>query len=181
MDGAFDFINEIGLLKTDGEGRLGIEVEFGTSFRDESGRFISYVDSGVEDAIEEMARDGYSIALDLAPKGSKPDDRGPSITGGMYYTKAWDRKHGWVWGSTAKHALIQELGSKRTWWEMYAGKTKFYWEREGRMFKPGDNWIKHPGLNANPFPEGYLRPSLEAVWQDYADYLRRHLSRGVKW
>lgn len=133
--------------------------------RGDMGRFISQVQLGAQDALHDMAEDGANLSRALAPKGHKPDPRTVPLAGSIYVTYRGNTAH---WGSSARHALPQETGSRP---HPITGDVSFFWEKHWRMWEPGDNTISHPG---NPATH-YLRHAYETVYPRWPEYLRKHV------
>lgn len=132
--------------------------------RDSFGRFVSAIKAGGAEMMADMARDGADLSRAYAPKGGKPDARTPRIVDSIFEQHTSTTAQ---WGSTARHALPQETGGVP---HLQRGDVSFFWEREGRRWRPGQNMINHPGNPAQP----YLRPAYENIMARWMDYARRH-------
>lgn len=132
--------------------------------RDEIGRFINLCEAAGVSTLDELADLGMRQARIQAPKGKKRDRRTPKLVDSLFKLVGLNTVR---WGSTARHALPQETGSVP---HDIPGSVRFWWEREGRMWRPGDNTIRHPG---NPATH-WLSQSYEYVMANALRVARKH-------
>jgi hypothetical protein len=132
--------------------------------RDEFGRFIEACRIGGTETMRDISEKGAQLSRELAPIGKKPDPRGPRIVDSItsYYTSTTAH-----WQAATPWAIDQELGAGA---HEIPGNVSFFWEREGRMWHPGDNTIHHPGNR----PQPYLRPSYQAMMAQCLAIARTH-------
>lgn len=126
----------------------GFEITMHVGLRDEMGRFIAACDEAATKTVEDLISQGAAMSRALAPV-----DTGAlsgSIESHMISSRSGQ------WGPHVKYAMPQEFGAGP---HGLPGNVSFFWENQGRMWKPGPNEINHPG---NP-PHPYLRPAYEAV------------------
>jgi len=133
--------------------------------RNNLGRFIAECEMAARDTIEELVNEGARLSREFAPVGSKKDPRTAKIRDSIE-PQVLSRTSG-NWTCTARHALPQELSGAA---HPQPGNVTFFWEREGRMWVPGDNTINHPGNPAHP----YLRPAYEIVSGKAISVMQKH-------
>lgn len=138
---------------------MDIAVSSRVTIRDEFGRFISACDEAATATVEEVIRKGAALSAAMAPKRSGA--LAASITPAMIDSRSGH------WYSDLKYALPQETGSVP---HEITGRVSFFWEREGRPWRPGDNMIHHPG---NPATH-YLLSGYEIVFKDAIAIADKH-------
>lgn len=129
------------------------------------GRFIARCEEAATATVKDLIEDGADLSREMAPVGVKDDPRTIPLAQSIE-TRMLSSTAG-VWMATARHALPIELGAAR---HDITGNVKFWWEREARWWKPGDNIIDHPG-NA---PQPYLRPAYEIIMARAMQVARKH-------
>ena len=77
--------------------------------RNSIGRFISECEVAAGRTIGELINDGMELSKSMAPVGSKPDPRTPTLRAAMF-SQQLSRTSG-IWGNFARHALPIELGA----------------------------------------------------------------------
>lgn len=140
--------------------------------RNHLGRFISELEAGGTKTIEEAINRGQRLSTDFAPQSARErDPRTVSIVAGMGSTMLSSREGSW--GSTARHTLHQEYGTRAHLIQGNPDLT-FFWEKEGRMFWPVGGGhvttVHHPGHGAQPF----LRPAYKIVMREILDIADRN-------
>lgn len=133
--------------------------------RDEFGRFIAECEAAGIATMRDIANKGAELSREFAPVGKRDDPRTrhlkESITAHYSGTTAY-------WKADARHAVIVEkTGSV---WHTQTGDVSFFWEKAGRMWKPGINLIRHPPTAPKP----YLRPAYEIMMATWMDYAKRY-------
>jgi hypothetical protein len=132
--------------------------------RDEFGRFISECKIAGENTMRDIAEKGADLSRQLAPKGHKPDPRTRRLVEAITSSYTATTAH---WEADARHAIAQEQGAGP---HEISGNVSFFWEKMGRMWRPGKNMIQHPGNRAQP----YLRPAYQIMMATWMDYARRY-------
>lgn len=132
--------------------------------RDEFGRFIAECRMAGELTMRDLAEKGAELSRVMAPKGHKPDPRTPRIVDSIRSSYTATTAH---WEADARHALYQEKGAPP---HAIPGDVSFFWEKMGRMWRPGHNIIAHPGNPAHP----YLRPAYEIIMATWMSYAKRY-------
>jgi hypothetical protein len=144
----------------------GADVEIGVEidWRELQESFVLDIIAAAEKTLAELAEKGAARSRELAPVGKKPDKRTPalkdSITSHSDHEKA-------EWSCTARHALITEEGGGPS---EITGRVSFFWEAEGRPWRPGDNKIRHPSTGAQP----YLAPALFEIMDKWDEVAKRY-------
>lgn len=131
--------------------------------RDNFGRFINKLEAAKVATMDDLANAGANLSRQFAPKGIKRDPRTPHIADSIIAESTPTTAS---WKVLARHGLPQETGSKE---HEITGQVAFFWEREGRWFRPGPNMIHHPGNPAKP----YLRPAYEIIMKTWMDFAKR--------
>jgi hypothetical protein len=148
------------------EGPKGVDIEVGVEidWRELENSWTLDIIAAGEATLAELAEKGAAKSRELAPVGKKADKRTPklkdSITAHSDHEKA-------EWTATARHALITEEGGGPS---QIPGEVSFYWEIEGRWWKPGHNVINHPATFAQP----YLAPALFDIMDKWTEVARRY-------
>lgn len=133
--------------------------------RNNLGRFIADCAEAATETVKDALEQGVAVAKVHAPVGHKPDPRTKKIID-SFYTELRGRTSG-VFGNSARHAIYQEKGTMP---HPITGDVEFFWEREWRMWEPGDNVIEHPG---NP-PHPFLEPGYDAIKRRLPEIAARH-------
>ena len=133
--------------------------------RDSIGRFIAECERAATESIEDIIKDGESLAKDFAPVGHKADPRTVTLRQGMFH-RMLSATSG-EFGCRARHALPIELSAVP---HEITGQVSFFWDAMGRPWVPGKNMIHHPGNAAQP----YLRPAYAIVSGRAISIMRRH-------
>lgn len=128
------------------------------------GQLIRDCEQAGEDTAREAVERGAKLSRAMAPVGTKPDSRTKKLKDSIE-THMISATSG-VWYSTARHALPVEFSAAP---HDISGKVFFFWEKEGRMWQPGENIIDHPGNPAQPF----LRPAYDIVMAQIMEIARR--------
>lgn len=127
--------------------------------RDNMGRFAAQVSDINAAATEDALRVGTQVARDNAPIGAT----GSLVASITYYRET--PKKGVISVGT-DHWRYMEYGTRP---HPIYGWVSFFWEREGRRWTPGHNWIHHPGVEGRFF----MAKGLEAARQELIDSMRR--------
>lgn len=140
-------------------------------YRDESGQFISALETGATEAVKEAIMRGEDLSKGFAPKGKKPDPRTQSLSDSIDSVMLSSTKG--VWFATARHALPIEKGARpHPIGATDAGALSFFWEREGRDWvTPPYQPVQHPGNRAQP----YLKPAYRIIARELIDICKRHM------
>jgi len=128
------------------------------------GRFIAECKLAGAETMKDIAEKGADLSRQFAPKGHKPDPRTPRIVDSIRSSSTATTAH---WEADARHALYQEKGAGP---HEITGAVSFFWEKMGRMWRPGSNMIQHPGNPAHP----YLRPAYLIMMSTWMDYAKRY-------
>lgn len=130
--------------------------------RDEFGRFLAEMKGAATATISQALEEGARFAKAESPKGTKDDDRGPSIQEGITWALTGANTGHLV--SLAAHSAPQEYGAAPHRIEG-SPDLSFFWEAEGRWFVPASQLnppdaarvtvINHPGNPSQPF----MRPA----------------------
>jgi hypothetical protein len=140
------------------------------SARNSVGEFIKVIENAGHETIQELVEMGANESRRQAPVGDKHDRRTIPIKQSIF-TQMTSRAQG-MWGSSARHALYQEKGTRPH--EIVSSKFKFFWQNEGRMWIPGlfqdPDIINHPGHDAQPF----LEPAFNMVMTRWRQIARKH-------
>jgi hypothetical protein len=107
--------------------------------RNALGQFRQHCLGAAEATIEDMVTDGAKLSRQLAPSGSKDDPRTPKLKESIEPV-VFSRTSG-AWVAAARHALPIEFGAAP---HGITGRVRFFWDRMGRWWVPGDNTIHHP-------------------------------------
>lgn len=143
----------------------GMAVSNHVIVRNNFGQFIRECEAAGTKTVQDAVKKGAKLSRALAPIGVKPDPRTPSLRASIEPVM-FDERHG-AWYADARHALPIEYGAAP---HLITGNVTFFWEEEGRDWTPGDNWIQHPGNDAQP----YLRPAYEIVMRTIMEEARRN-------
>lgn len=135
--------------------------------RDQMGLFVSLCDQAGANMMRDMANDGAELSRAMAPKGAKADPRTPHLADSITSRSSGNSAH---WQADARHALAVEFGAAP---HPITGYVSFFWQREGRYWKPGRNMISHPGNRSQP----YLRPAYEVIMGRWMEYARKYYPR----
>lgn len=146
------------------------------AYRDEMGSFISKVKAAGTATVEETIEEGARMSRDMAPIGHKPDPRTVPLRSSIF-TKMLSSTQG-VWFSVARHALPIEKGAVP---HPIRGNPnlRFFWDKAGRMWIPGEDFygipglidhVNHPGNAADPF----LRPAYDSVKRRVMRIAKKH-------
>lgn len=128
--------------------------------RNDLGQFIAACERAATETVRELIEDGERRSIELAPVGSKHDERTVTLQAGMF-SEMISRTQG-RWGCAARHALPIEFGAAP---HVIMGNPwlYFFWEEQGRDWIPGltgaPDIINHPGNAAQPF----LRPAFAEI------------------
>lgn len=147
----------------------GLRISVKANFRDERGRFMAVFDESKFEALNAVAMMGAAVAFDNAP--SKTGALKAGIEGYADGNVARVFSHDW------KSQLINDgapphpiIGSP---W------LKFWWDREGREFKPGfrrgyppPDIVKHPGFRGF----GFMDLALAAIEGGMEDVVAGRMS-----
>ncbi len=129
------------------------------------GRFTEACDEAARRTAQEAVERGAALSRTLAPIGHKVDGRTIPLRDSIFSEMTGATSGRWV--SVARHALPTEYGAGP---HPITGDVSFFWERERRMWQPGENVIDHPGNPAQPF----LRPAYEIVMAQVMDIAKRN-------
>jgi hypothetical protein len=146
------------------------KAQVNVSARNSLGQFTKLVEEAGHKTVEEMVEIGANESRRQAPVGGKHDRRTVPIKQSIF-TQMFNRSSG-MWGSSARHALYQEKGTRPH--EIVSSKFNFFWQNEGRMWIPGlfrdPDIINHPGHDAQPF----LEPAFNMVMTRWRQIARKH-------
>ena len=133
--------------------------------RDDKGRFRAACSAAAARTIKEAIEEGAALSRANAPVGHKLDARTVPLKDSIVAVQ--DSRISGHWYSFARHALPVEFGSRA---HEITGDVKFYWEYASRWWKPSDNIINLPGIDAQPF----LRPAYDAVMSRILRIAKKH-------
>lgn len=144
---------------------MSIAIEVSVNFDDFVGLVKEELREDGRAFLAEVAQVGAEKAREKAPEGKKDDRRTKHLRDSIEHYSDDDSA---TWKCTARHSLIIEEGGGPS--EIPGWKSVFFWEKKGRWWKKGNNWIHHPPTAPKP----YMQPSLEYVMEHWEDYADRH-------
>jgi len=127
--------------------------------RDNFGRFIADVEGAATRVVEDAIMEGEDAARDVAPERT-------GHLKSSFFSAVLSRTSG-VFGNTADYAEFQDRGTNP---HLITGNVRFFWEREGRDWIPGENFINHPGNPATHF----MNVGWQALKRAVPGLMRRH-------
>lgn len=101
--------------------------------RSDYGRFLSKYERAKQRVIEDTVKEGSATARALAPKRSGKLAASIKSTTGT---------SGGSWAVGTGYGQVQEKGGPP---HRIKGNVSFFWVKKGRNWRPGRNWINHPG------------------------------------
>ena len=111
--------------------------------RNEFGAFAAAISRAGTATVEEAIKQGADIARHRAPRGHKVDKRTIPLHTSIYHEMVTPTQG--IFGTRgARHAAAIELGA-RPHSIGPAKNLRFWWEAEGRFWRPGLNEVSHPG------------------------------------
>lgn len=128
--------------------------------RDSAGRFLERWNEKKREASRRLAKEGAEIAYALAPKRTRR--MANTLLDPANQTSGTS---GFSWKVQAPYWRVQEGGGPA---HPITGMVNFWWEKEGRAWNPGMNWIRHPG---NPGVH-FMQRSYEAIKPRVAELMR---------